>query len=500
MQNRHFLILLLAALALCLILCLPALASASSVSGAVWLDKTLDGQYENENGVNGAQIALESRQGTVANAVTGRDGLFVFDGLTDGEYRLTVSLPNGCVPTIPGLDSALLPAQGESGATEWFILSGDRTVNLGCTKSSVYIGFVAFVDENANGGRMLSEETLRDVRVDIIYTQDGVDYTVATGETGKDGALQIRNLTPGTYHAAVTLPEHYIIGPKGVKINTFYNCINASDGAVALSDDFTVTKGSVGLGIGAVKTGNAQGVVWFDENHDGKHGADEGGFESAVVELISSEFALTRTADVQADGSFLFTNLQPTTYEFRVSLPDGYMFTLPGGDSQFTDGYSASQSASVIVTAESTATVLPVGVMEATSLLVAFFEDTNADGARGADEPACQGARVSLIVDGREAANAVSDENGETLIPIARSGNVKVQAQTPDGYVFTVSGDDNIFAVVGAKTLCEIETQLYDAQRTTLSAGVVYDGDVAPSTSTPLRFTPRRMRPTSGTV
>ncbi len=473
MQKRHLLILLFAGLALCLFLFAPALASASSVSGTAWVDKTSDGQYEKENGLNGVQITLENRQGAVATALTGKDGAYLFDGLSDGEYRLTVELPGGFVPTIPGLGSALLPAQSGKSATAWFVLAGDETLNLGATKSSIYVGFVAFVDENANGGRMLSEEALKGVHVDIVYTQDGTDYTIASGETGKDGALQIRDLTPGTYHAAVTLPEHYIIGPKGAKINTFYNCINASDGAVALSDEFTVTKGSVGMGIGAVKTGNAQGVIWFDADHDGKRGASEAGFESAVVELISDEFSLTRTAKVGSDGSFLFANLQPTTYKYRVTLPDGYMFTLPGGDSQFTDGYSPTQTASVIVTAESTATIQPVGVMEATSLLVTFYEDKNADGVRGSDEPAFSGAKVALFANEKQVASAVSGENGEALIPIARSGAVKVQAILPDGYIFSILGNDNQFAVTGAQAKCELDASLHDAQQTALSAGVI---------------------------
>lgn len=476
MQKRHLGLLLVLLAALCV---LPALAQAASVSGTVWLDKTVDGLYQGENGLDKAELTLENREGVVATANTAKDGSFIFDNLAEGEYRLSVTLPKNYVPTVPGLDSALLPAQGEKSATAWFNVSDKTTVNLGASKTDVYIGFISFVDENANGGRMLSEELLRGVTIDLIYSKDGEEYVVASGETGKDGALQLRELSPATYHIAVTLPEHYIVGPKGLKLNTFYNCVNPSENSRGVSDEFTLLKGSLGLGIGAVKTGNAQGVIWLDENMNGRRDGNEAGFTGATVELASDELSLTRTAQISDDGAFLFDQLQPTTYAFKVTLPQGYMFTIPGGESLFTDGYTNTQSSTVIVTAESTSTIQSVGVMPATSLAVRFFSDLNANGARDDGETPFAGASVAVLSGGKTVASAISDENGEALIPTVRGGDVTISVSLPDGAVLTCQGADSVFSTVGAQSDSSIAYTLPDGEQSSVSAGATAPASIS---------------------
>lgn len=477
MQRRYFLF-LTALLVLCAVLCIPALAGAASINGAVWFDKALDGQYQEKNGLGNVSLTLENRSGVVATTETGKDGSFSFAGLNEGEYRITAELPGGYVPTVTEADSALLPSDGETARTEWFYASGQTSLYLGAVKSSVYVSLISFIDQDSNGGRRTNDPAVRDIFVELLYTSPtGLEYVVASGSTGKDGTVTLRNLSPGTYQVRVTLPENYIIGPKGLKVNAFYNCFNPSDSGVALSDSFTLTKGSLGMGIGVVQTGNAQGIIWYDENGDGKRDGNESGLSGVTVALISEELSLTREAQTEADGSFLFTKLQPGTYTYRVTLPDGYMFTVEG-DSQFTDGYSATASSRIAVTAESTSNIPLVGVTKATSLLVHFYHDMNADGTLE-NENAYTTARIEALVDGKIVAAAETDANGDALIPIIRGGDVTIRAALTGEGVFSNAGEDNAFAVLSAVRETETETYLISGEGNVLYAAVTYPASVS---------------------
>jgi LPXTG-motif cell wall-anchored protein len=72
----------------------PALLSA--LGDLVWLDDDKDGRQGNaaiETPVNGATVTLLSTDGTVlAQQVTGADGLYLFDQLEAGNYRVEVCL------------------------------------------------------------------------------------------------------------------------------------------------------------------------------------------------------------------------------------------------------------------------------------------------------------------------------------------------------------------------------------------------------------------------
>lgn len=465
--------LLLPALVCALLFSFAAIAQAATVSGTVFNDKAQDGLMQEKSGIGNVTVTLEREDGSTQTMDTPRSGEYLFENVAPGTYRLKADFSSAYVPTIYGADSALLPAQGDESETLWFDLDENgATLNLGLTKSSVYFSFFAFEDENANGGRMMTEPLIRGVGIEIVTRVNDEEFVVASGETNKDGALLLRELSPAIYKVRVTLPEHYIVGPKGIKINGFYNCINPSEGRVGESDEIELTKGSVSMGIGAVRTGEAQGIVWFDENANGLKDAGEGGYQQAEVTLTNQAMGLTRTARVESDGSFLFDQLQPAEYDFTVTLPEDVMFTLPGGDSQFTDGYSLTASAKVIVIAENTANIRAVGVMPATSLSVSFFQDQNADGVRDASEAPYVGARVEVSVDGKTVASAATDENGVARIPTLRGGDMTVTAFLENGGVFSNPGADNAFVTIGAQTEASAALTIGHTEQAALSAAV----------------------------
>ena len=432
------------AILLLLALCaLPALAE--TVSGRVWIDKDLDGYDGGEKPLPKAVIDLvrASDGQTIASVQSASDGSYAFEDVSADDYYLQVTLPSGYNPSVYTGDNALYPAQGNECRTGIFTLSQDREIYLGATKTSVIFGFTSFVDSDQNGGRKQSEAAVKGILVQAVCEIDGQEWIAGSATTDKTGVARIRDLSPGTYRIKVTLPENYIIGPLGLKINQWYNCINPSDSSVAYSDEVQLTSGSLGMGIGVVKCGSAKGKIHFD-----------GDMSELSVELINQELNLTRRAEVSQDGDYAFDLLQPGTYQLHVTLPDGFMFADKG---LLKNGYSTEDFAEVIVTESSSANIGDVYTTAASSLRI----DIN-----GCE----QGAQAEILVDGKTVAAAQSDENGIIRFPAVRSGSISVRLTLPGGLVLGGDAEEYDFISEYALQSIECTCEIYEEEETLLNA------------------------------
>ena len=168
--KKHWLLLILLCVFSFSLGLVSAQAEGAQISGVAWLDKTIDGYFNNESGLADVKITLEKKNAdgsvtTLASMKTQRDGAFAFAVPTAGEYRLAIEAPKDCHFTFHGEGSSALPAQGNASFTPFFSVADGEfvTKNVGVTKSSSYISFNAFEDENANGGRRVAEPVIRNV-------------------------------------------------------------------------------------------------------------------------------------------------------------------------------------------------------------------------------------------------------------------------------------------------------------------------------------------------
>ena len=427
-----------------------ARAEAAQVSGLVWLEKTVDGAYSNESPFSGAKVTLEQRGEdgallALASVTTEKDGRFDFSVSAPGEYRLRIELPEDYLFTLHGAASSALPAQGNQSATPFFTLTGGQYAvkNIGVTRSTSYISLVAFEDENANGGRMQSEPLLKDVLVELLYEYEGETYVIASDVTDRKGEASIRRLSPGTYRIRATLPGSFVPGPLGQKVNSFYNCIIAGEGSTGLSAPFTLEpKSSLGMGIGAVKTGSVEGKLWFDENYNGVWDANERGLTEASVLLHSDSLGLTRETRADESGGYAFTGLQPGAYRLEIRLPDGMIFTYPGHS--LLSEIAASGTLNVTVQVDTNTALGAIGAMPAAALYLSFYQDLNLNGQWDEGENALPGAAVAILQGGAQVDSALSDENGGLRFSTLRGGEAQLVCALPEGYIFA-PGDDSPF-------------------------------------------------------
>lgn len=472
-----------------LLLPAAALADGGQISGLSWNDTANDHQYnEGDRLLNRVTAVLyrvnDDGETQVGKVTTGTDGAYAFTDLPAGDYRLNVTLPDGYQFITPGDGgSAILPACGQVSTTPVFSLSENEVKNdlhIGASKSSGYIKAYVFHDENANGGRRTTEELLRYIPTELLFECNGEWIVIASEKSDREGCVTYWDLTPGTYRLAVTLPEPYIVGPVGEKMTGWYNSIVPADSNYGLSEPFDVPRGgSTGLGIGAVKTGSIAGSIWYDENCNGLQDENEAGFAGASLSLASDTAGVARTLESDENGEYLFEKLVEGEYTLSVSLPESVMFTLPGGESLFTEGYVFSQSTYVTVKTEKTTAVQKIGVMPVTTLAVQIYNDLNANGLMDENEPPFAGADLNVIVNGAPLLSAVSGGDGLAFIPILRGGDMQLQLSLPGGQVFTVPGDDNAFVSLSAQNVITLPVTLPHGESTRYSAGVTLPASIS---------------------
>ncbi|NLX83138.1 MAG: hypothetical protein GXZ04_04905 [Clostridiales bacterium] len=474
-------------LSLALAFALPAWANTAQLSGTVFLDQDGNSQYSaDEKAIADAEISLINISGQseslVSQVKTGQDGQYHFTGLPAGEYYLQVSLPSGHYFTEPAEGgSVALPGSGQKSKSPAFTIEdGERAQKvIGAIKSSAYINLIAFGDLNMNGGRMSSEPLLRNVEVQLIYEHKGQAYVITDGKTGKKGDLQFRDLTPATYRIAVSMPEPYIIGPLGQKINPFYNVIPPTENNRGISEPFKLDR-SLGMGIGGVKAGTLRGSIWNDSNMDGVRDANEGGYPGILITLTHLEMNVTRTITTTQDAEFSFEYLQAGEYSIQADLPEGIMFALPGSPSLFTDGFTANQSMKLNVREDGATQLEPIGVMPASSVMVSAVHDSNVNGLMDEGEPAFSGAKVEAIVDNQVKTSAMTDAAGRALLPRVRHGEVHIQVTLPDGQIFSVSGapEGNAFYSTTAASALSVTLPLSVGEQASLFAGVTLPSSI----------------------
>ena len=457
-------------------------AQSAQIGGFVFSDNNVDGFPDGAGRtLGGAEIALvrkaDSKEEVLATQKTGEDGLFLFTDLAAGDYYLRIMLPRDYVPTrMVENGSFALPASGASTATPIFSLDENQSmtdIQLGAAKKTGFVRVIAFGDENANAGRFSTEPLLRDVLVELIYERAGKQYVIGSTRTDREGLGTIRDVTPGTYRLAVTLPDPYIIGPLGPKISLFYNGIVPADSPRGFSEPFDLPAGgSLGIGAGGVLTSQVAGQVWADLNQDGSRDVNETGFSGAELLLKNPDSGVERSFTTQPDGAFIFERLPAGDYTLTVTLPDDAMFTVPG-ESLLSDGFTQTDTVRFSVNLGRSTTLDPIGVMPLTSLSVHFFHDENVDGLYEEAEAPFAGAQVEIIRKGSVLAASQTDSNGYALFSPVRGGEFQVRAVLPDDQIFTVAHEDgSAFSASRASNDLTLEYYLEHGNHADILAGV----------------------------
>ena len=404
---------------------LGLVAPANRLGDFVWADTNKDGlQSDGEPGVQGVKVTLKDDKGaTVGTTTTDAGGKYLFDNLNDGTYTVcfdTAALPAdyaGYALTAKdkGDDGKDSDADVVTGCTPPTTLGSakreDLTLDAGLVSPPNKLGDYVWVDKNKNGLQDDGEPAVPGVKVTL---RDGAGATIGTTTTGADGKYGFGNLNDGTYVVCFDvkgLPEA-VAGYQVTKQDA------GDDGKDSDADVATgCTKPTVlgkdkredlTLDLGLVSPVNRLGdYVWADTNKDGLQSDGEPGVQGVKVTLQDGAGKALGTTTTDANGKYLFDNLDDGTYVvcFDVkALPEKY------GDATVTkknagdDGKDSDADVATGCTAPTTLgaakredLTLDAGLVSPMNRLGDFvWNDKNKNGLQDKDEVGVPGVKVTL--------------------------------------------------------------------------------------------------------
>lgn len=253
--------------------------------------------------------------GSVRATATGGTGTYTFIwsngrigsnqiGLLSGNYRLTVTDANGCT------------------------CESDVTL----TQPARITGFT-WHDLNENGIQENNEPGLSGVHVMLNGADiNGNPVTKNTFSNGL-GIYSFDTIRTGDYRVTFGSPVNFLITQRDAGNND--NLDSDADPATGVSDTFSIQTGQVADRDCGYKFHNPSieigDYVWYDSDRDGVQDFLEGGVFDFRVSLVdAASHTILRTEFTDADGRYLFTDVQPGSYYIlfhSISIPFGSKFT-----------------------------------------------------------------------------------------------------------------------------------------------------------------------------
>ena len=456
---------------------------ASTVGGVAYLDDNFSGALDSgEQTVRGLKVTLLNASDTViAEASTGSDGRYSFEGLMPGSYRLTLSAQAGYAFTKMGEGNVIVNTGNGTGSSELF------DVTLGSSLTEMHMGMilpgvvegVVFADLNDNGIQDEGETGLPGTIVRLMERQEGEAFSATVDE---DGAYRFDAVMPGSYYLRFELPEGGVFS-AGSDVEF--------DGSVGESKPFSFKAGDhvTGPVCGGVALGRISGVAFEDISADGVMDEDERPMAGVVITLSSvREDIADVTVTTGADGSFTVADLRPGDYQLTLTYPENYV------SSRMSDGVTlpvrpgqATQTVPLTVAMGDHWKDQRLGGVRSASLTGRVWLDENNDGVCDPNEATPAGERVTVIdqTTGEVFAELTTDENGVFAVSGLVPGDYTVSYTLAHNAIAPQPGDSTFAEEGGALVMrnltaidgCVIDGLLLGVVKLTSIGGTVWHDD-----------------------
>jgi protocatechuate 3,4-dioxygenase beta subunit len=353
----------------------------------VWDDANNSGKLDTgELGLDGVTVnLLDGTNAVIATTKTAGGGLYLFDNLVAGDYRVQVQAPTGYSsstgkagsptgPYEPGVTSLVDDEDHGSNAGAFvesaFVNLGNAAnlVDLGGRANlrqdfalfrSFSIGDQIWLDANNDGKLNGAEAGIQDVTVELL---DAGGLVIGTTKTNAAGVYGFGGLGAGKYTVRVTTPAGLVsstgavgslTGPYEPGVSGLEN--NEDHGTAA--GLFTIGS-PVNLGTPAETPDNGGtanlrqdfgffrplslgDTVWVDADNSGKLDGTEAGRDGVTVDLLDAGGNVIGTQTTAGGGKYLFANLHGATYQIRITPPAGFISS-SGANGSATGAYEPS--------------------------------------------------------------------------------------------------------------------------------------------------------------
>ncbi|WP_083389696.1 SdrD B-like domain-containing protein [Trichormus sp. NMC-1] len=430
------------------------LVQLASLGDKVFHDLDADGiQDAGEQGIANASVNLLDTAGNViATTTTDGDGLYSFNDLQPGDYKVQFVQPNDFTNVSTanvGVDDSVDSDAAGNLTTGVINLSpgeNDTTVDAGFYNTASLGDFV-FNDGNNNGIQDAGEAGVSGVTVELINPADG--SVIATTTTNTNGGYQFSGLTPGDYQVQFTAPTGYSFSTSDQGGNDAVDSdANTSTG---LTQTVTLTSGDFNgtLDAGLVPLASLGNFVFEDKNANGIQDAGEAGINNATVNLLDANGNFIATTSTNGSGLYSFTNLQPGDYKVQFVQPNDFtnVSTANVGVDDSVDSDAAGNLTTGVINLSpgENDTTVDAGFYNTASLGDFVFNDGNNNGIQDAGETGLEDVIVDLInpADGSVITSTTTDANGNYQFSGLTPGDYQVQFTAPEGYSFTRDNEGN---------------------------------------------------------
>lgn len=455
----------------------------ATVSGRIWEDRNADCAFDGEEtGLEAVTVYLMNGTGRtiLAAAETDAQGGFTFDGLRPGTYKLCVDAPDGYVFS-GALAGGALPMESQTDGRAYsvpFTLRGGvkvETIGYGVLTQGAISGRI-WNDTDYDGLLGESEAGLRGVTL-TLQSASGETFTT---QTIRSGEFSFGELMPGEYTLSVELGEGYVFtadGGDSLVPRTDSRSVSLYLGALEMGEALS------GVNIGALEPASVGGIVWYDQDNDGRRQTSDAGVSGVRVTLTilsGRDAGKTYATATDETGAYRFDGVMPGAAQLTFELDQGYAFAKNvSGTKRVSSVPQAdavvAQSAVFDVSSGVNQTDMDVGVVGVGTVSGIVWEDSTYDGRRGADERGVSGAEIALLdaASGEMIANAVTDENGAYAIEFVRVGEYAVQVTLPGGRVFTTEGESAVADIDAAQARTETFSLAMGESRSGLDVGAI---------------------------
>ncbi|OKH38898.1 hypothetical protein NIES2101_35770 [Calothrix sp. HK-06] len=474
------------------------LVQLASLGNFVFEDKNANGiQEASEAGIANATVKLLDVAGNViATTTTDANGLYSFNNLSPGDYKVQFVQPDG----FNGVSVANVGANDEidsdgliSDVVNLSPGENDTTVDSGFYKTAS-LGDKVFNDANNNGIQDAGEVGVNGVKVQLINPVDG--SVIGTTTTDTNGAYTFSGLKPGDYQVKFTSPTGYIFSTANVGDDAKDSDANSTTG---LTQTVTLTSGEYNgtLDAGLVQLASLGNFVFEDKNANGIQEAGEAGIANATVKLLDAVGNVITTTTTNANGLYSFANLRPGDYKVQFVQPDGFngvsVANVGANDEIDSDGLISDV---VNLSPGENDTTVDAGFYKTASLGDKVFNDANKNGIQDAGEVGVNGVTVTLTSGG---ADGIINGIGDTTVSTTTNANGNYSftgltpgqqyqvgfSNLPTGYQFTqsdVGTNDAVDSDVNASTgKTQIVTLASGENNLTLDAGIYQNAPTLPS-------------------
>ena len=315
----------------------------SSLGDFVFEDTNGNGvQDEGEPGIEGVTVRLQNPNGEeVATTTTNGDGIYQFNQLVPGEYKVTFVQPDGfdgfTTQDAGNNDAVDSDANPSNGMTDVFTLPNGTnldTIDAGLVKEEppepATLGDRVFFDENRNGIQDQGEEGVPDA---IVRLQDADGNTLESDLTDNNGNYLFDNLDPGDYKVTFVQPNGFA-GFTSQNAGDNDAVDSDADPVSGMSQVVTLNPGDDNRTVDAgvvteVPKASLGDFVFEDTNENGIQDEGEPGIEGARVILQNPGGETLAETTTNGNGIYSFDDLDPGQYKVTFVQPEGFNSVSP---------------------------------------------------------------------------------------------------------------------------------------------------------------------------